>query len=82
MGGGELRAVVGWEVSKYKNTLQNLTFVHYLLISCYFVSEIQIKKTKQKYTSVIQLCSGEIFFRAKNFVFDDDSGLFAIGSGR
>jgi hypothetical protein len=31
----------------------------------------------QKYTSVIECCSRDIFFRAKNFV-DDDSGLSTI----
>jgi hypothetical protein len=34
----------------------------------------------QKYTSGMQFCCGEIFFRAENFFVDDDSGLSAIGS--
>jgi hypothetical protein len=33
----------------------------------------------QKYISVIQCCSGENFFRAKNLFFDDNSRLSASG---
>jgi hypothetical protein len=36
----------------------------------------------QKYTTVIQCFSIEIFLRAKNFFVDDDSGLSATGSIR
>ncbi len=36
----------------------------------------------QKYTSAIQYLSGEIFFRAKKFLLDDDGELSAIGSDR
>ncbi len=48
-----MRAGVGGEVSKYKNT------------------PVSSNATVER-----------IFFRAKNFVVDDDSGLSAIGSVR
>ena len=44
--------------------------------------EVKEVSKVQKYTSVIQCCSGEIFFRAKNFFVDDDNGLSATGSVR
>jgi hypothetical protein len=49
--GGEMRAGVGDEVSKYKNT-------------------------PMPHSSAVE----RIFFRAKNFFVDDDSGLSAIWS--
>ncbi len=33
-------------------------------------------------TKIHQCCSGENFFRAKNFFVDDASGLYAIGPVR